>query len=97
MQLCRHVSVSELANTEDLLQGSSYVVLPCYKAYFWNLLIAVLDPFDRVQPRSKTSCVGWWESSRGTEAIQAKCLELYHAVFEDSSEQLEYQSPDSEG
>ena len=31
------------------------VVLPEYNACFWNLLIAVLDPIDRVQPRSRNN------------------------------------------
>ena len=35
--------------------------------------------------------------TRGTDAIHAKCLELQHAVVEESSEHLESQSTDSEG
>ena len=63
MQLSKHVSVSELANTKDLLQRQNSVVIPWYNTYFWNLLIAVLDPIDRVQPRSKTTLVGKFQKN----------------------------------
>ena len=53
------VSVSELANTKDLLQRQNFIIMPCYHACFQNLSIAALDPIDRVQPRSRTTCVGW--------------------------------------
>ena len=98
MQLSRQVSVSELANTKDLLQVQNSVVIPEYNACFWNLLIAVLDPIDCVQPRSRTTCVGWWARSKGTDAIHAVCLELYHAAVqvEESSVKLENQSSDSQ-
>ena len=55
MQLSMQVSVSELANTKDLLQLQNSVVLPQYHACFLNLSIAALDPIDRVQPRSRTT------------------------------------------
>ena len=35
------------------------VVMPSYYACFLNLSIAALDPIDRVQPRSRITCVGW--------------------------------------
>ena len=58
MQLTMQVSVSELANTKDLLQRQKSVVMPKYHACYLNLSIADLDPTDRVQPRSRTTCVG---------------------------------------
>ena len=79
-----------MANTKDLLQGQNSVVIPHYNAYFWNFLIAFLDAIDRVQPRSSTTCVGWWARSKETDAIQAENLVLYYALVEESSEQLEY-------
>ena len=44
--------LSELANTKELLQRQNSVVIPEYHACFLNILIAALDPIDRVQPRS---------------------------------------------
>ena len=64
------------------MQGQHFVVMPPYNACFWNLLIAALDPINRVQPRSRTTCVGWLDKFKGIAAI--------HAVT------LEYQSSDSQ-
>ena len=71
MQLIMQVSVSELANTKDLLQRQNSVILPCYHACFLNLAIAALDPIDRVQPRSSTTCVGWLARFKGVASIHA--------------------------
>ena len=67
--------------------------------YPLNLLMAVLDPIDRVQPRSRTTCVGWWARFKGTDSIQAVCLVSYHAVvplqaeLEESSVKLDRPIP----
>ena len=63
-----------------------------------HLLIAALDPTDRVQPRSRTTCVGWLARFKGTDAIHAVCLVQDHPVaeVEESSDKLEYQSSDSQ-
>ena len=96
IQLSQQVSVSELANTTGFLQRQNSVVMPQYNACFWNLLIAALDPIDRVQPRSRTTCVGWLARSNGTAATHAVCLAPYHAAvplvaqLEEASVKLEY-------
>ena len=95
IQLSKQVPTSELANTEDLLQGHNSAVLPYYNAYFWNLLFASLDPLDRVQPRSRTTCVGWWARSAETDAINAY-RDLYHAVEVEESSVMLDQSSDFE-
>ena len=61
MRLSMQVSVSELANTKDLLQWLKFL----------NLSIADLDPIDRVQPRSRTTCVGWLARFNGVATIYA--------------------------
>ena len=45
-------------------------------------MIAMLDPIDRVQPRSRTTCVGWWARFKGTDAIHAVCLVQDHQEAE---------------
>ena len=64
MQLSMLVSVSKLANTKDSLQRQ-----PEYHGCFLGLSIAVLDPVDRVQPRSRTTCVGWLARFTGVATI----------------------------
>ena len=98
IQLSMQVSVSELANTKGLLQLQNSVLVPLYNACFWNLLIAALDPIDRVQPRSRTTCVGWFARFKGADAIHAVCPVPYHPVVEveESSVKLEYHSSDFE-
>ena len=65
-------------------------------------MVAALDPIDRVQPRSRTTCVGWLARFNRTAAIHAVCFAPYHAVvplvaeFEEASVKLEYQSSDSQ-
>ena len=59
MQLSLHVSVSELENTKDFSEGQNSVVMPYHHACFLHLSIIVLDPIDRVQPRSRTTRAGW--------------------------------------
>ena len=65
-------------------------------------MIAALDPIDRVQPRSRTTCVGWLARSNWTDAIHAVCHAPCHAVvpfvagLEEASVFLEYQSSDSQ-
>ena len=71
MQFSLQVSVSELANTKDLLQRQNSVVMPSSHACFLNHSIAVLVPIDRVQLRSRTTCVGWFERFNGVAAIRA--------------------------
>ena len=101
MQLSQQVSISELANTKDLLQGQNSVVMQECNACFWNLPIAALDPIDRVQSRSRTTYVGWLDKFEGIATIHAVCLVPYHAVvplvaeLEESSVKFEYQSSDS--
>ena len=56
-----------------------------------NLLIAILDPIDRVQPRSKTICVEELKLSKQS------VLNCTTQSLKESSEQVEYQSTDSEG
>ena len=58
MQLTMQVSFSELANTGDFVQRQNCIVMSQYHACFVYLSIAVLDPIDRVQQRSLTTCVG---------------------------------------
>ena len=58
-----------------LIAGIEFWRKTIIQRIFWNLLIAYLDPIDRVQPRSRTTCVGWWARSKGTDAIQAVVLE----------------------
>ena len=107
-------STSTLVNIEVLSENEKYCLRItkqkgllaqtkfCHNtnAYFWNLLIAVLDPIDRVQqPRSRTTCDGWWARFKGTDAIHAvSALEQYHPVaeVEESSVKLENQSSDSQ-
>ena len=52
-----------------------------------------------MQPRSTITCVGWWASTKGTDATHAVCLELYHAAaeLEELSVKLEYPSSNSKG
>ena len=85
-------------HTTGFLQRQNSVEMPQYSACFWNLLIATLDPIDRVQPRSRTTRVGWLARSNGTAAIHAVCLVPYDAVVEqeEASVKLEYQSSDSQ-
>ena len=45
-------------------------------------MIAMLDPIDRVQPRSRTTCVGWLARFKGTDAIHAVCPVPYHGAVE---------------
>ena len=63
-----------------------------------------LEPSDCLS-RSNWSCATKIQNNvrrmvgkiQGTHAVQAENLKLYHAVVEESSEQLEYQSIDSQG
>ena len=63
--------LSELANTTDLSQRQYSVVMPQYHACFFNLSTAVLDPIDRLQTRSITTCVGWLARFKGGATIHA--------------------------
>ena len=72
MQISLEVSVSELANTKDVLQQRNSVVMAQYHARFLNLSIPALDPIDRVQPRSRTTCVGWLARFNGVATIHAE-------------------------
>ena len=61
--------------------------------------MADLVPIDRVQPRSRTTCVGWLARFKGADAIQAVCPVPYHAVVPrtaDEQEESSYQSSDSQ-
>ena len=69
IQHSMQVSVSELANTKELLELQNYVVMSKYHGYFLNLSIAGLGPVDRVQPRSRTTCVGWLARFNGVATI----------------------------
>ena len=87
---------------KGLEQRQNSVVMLKYNAYFWNLLIAALDPIDSVQQRFRTTCVGSLARFKGTVAIHAVCIVPYNAAdpllaeVEDSSVKLECQSSDSQ-
>ena len=71
--------LSELANTQELLQRQNSVVIPKYHACFLNLSIAPLDPIDRVQPRSWTMCVvrlAWFNGVATIHAVEPFCKTL---------------------
>ena len=59
--------------------------------------MAFLDPIDRVQPRSRTTCVGWWARSKGTDAIHCKVFWMYHAVVEVDEQSVESEESSSQG
>ena len=91
---CFRVPYIERTCCKDNTLSQCHYITHVSGAFF----IAALDPVGRMQPRSRTTCVGWFARFNWIDAIHAVCFVPYHAVVqqEESSKKLEYQSSDSQ-
>ena len=70
-QLSMQVFCLRVGKHERIIRTTEFrrnAIIPCM---FLNLSIADLDPIDRVQPRSRATCVGWLARFNGVATIRA--------------------------